>query len=147
MASLADDLTVYLDSASTSIATGTNLFKNSIVETTGQRTVFVIATRGQASAEKFSGSLPAFTRPSADIVVRSTESIGGPAIAGSTGTEALAYEMWTALVGIANTTLNSRYYLRVDPQTEPYFMGHDDKGRAMFGFTVDTMRATTGAST
>ncbi len=136
----ADDLTVYIDSSSTSITAGTNLFKNAVVETT-RRSIFVIETRGQASVEKFSGALPAITRPSADVIVRSTTPSGGSGIAASTGTRSLAQDMWELLVGVANTQMNSKNYQRVEPQTEPYFLGHDDRGRAMFGFTVDAMKS------
>lgn len=138
----AEDLVSYLDSNSTRITVATSLFKNAIVDTTG-RAVFVIETRGQRAAEKFSGSLPAFTRPSADILVRSTKASGGSGIAASTGTRSLAQDMWEILVGVKNSTINSKYYLRLEPQTDPYFMGHDPEGRALFGFTVDAMRAAT----
>lgn len=135
-----DDLVAYIDSNSTALTAGTSLFKNAIIETTG-RAVFVVEVRGQSPQEKFGGTLPAYTQPSADVIVRSTIAAGGPGIAASTGTRSLAQNVWGILNVPVNTNVNSVYYERISPQTDPYYMGHDDQGRALFGFTVDAMRA------
>src|SRR3990172_8343962 len=97
----ADDLVSYIDSNSTALTAGSSLYKNASVETPG-RAVFVMEVRGRANVEKFAGSLPAYTQPSADVIVRSTKAVGGPGIAASTGTRSLAQDMWELLVGVAN---------------------------------------------
>lgn len=137
----ADDLVVYVDAQSTALTAGTSLFKNSVPETTG-RACFIVETRGQSAIEKF-GGLPAMTRPQADVVVRSTKAVGGAGIASSTGTRSLAQDVWEILVQVANTSLNSKTYQRVTTLSDPYYMGTDEQGRALFGFQVSALRAAT----
>src|SRR4051812_31184330 len=108
-----DDLVALLDT-STKIAAATSLFKNSMPETTG-RAVFVTEYPGSAAVEKFSGVLPAMTRPRAQIVARSTKAVGGDGIAGSTGTRVLIQDMWELVVGVANQSVNSVLYQRIAP--------------------------------
>ena len=142
MSGLADDLVAYLDTNSTKVTAATNLFKHAIVETTG-RAVFVIETMGAPNIEKFSGSLPAMIRPRASITVRSTASVGGAGIAGSTGTRDLAGDMWDLLVGVANTSVNSKTYQRVECLQTPFFLRRDEKGRAHIVFNVQAMASPT----
>lgn len=140
----ADDIAAHIDSNSTTFTAGTNLFVNTIRDTTSDvRAVFVIETQGDDSIEKFAGSLPAMTRPSADVIVRSTKAVGGHGEASSTGTRTLAQNLWGLLVGITNTSVNSKTYQRITATHEPYLMGRDPLGRVMFGFRVDGLRAPT----
>lgn len=142
---LADDVAAYIDSNSTVFTAGTNLFINTIRDTTANvRACFVIETQGADNVEKF-GGLPAMTRPSADILIRSTKAIGGEGEASSTGTRTLAQNVWGLLVGLSNQSVNSKTYQRVTASHEPYLMGRDPLGRVLFGFRVDAMRAPTTA--
>lgn len=139
----ADDLVAYIDTGSTFTA-GTDLFSNVIRDSTSnRRNVFVLETMGAPAVEKFSGSLPAMTQPSADILVRSTRAIGGDGIAQSTGTRSVVQDMWELLVGLANTSVNNKTYQRITCASDPYFLGRDEQGRAMFGFRVDALRSAT----
>lgn len=138
-----DDLAAHIDSNST-FAAGADLFLNVIRDSTSnRRNVFVIETQGASPIEKFSGSLPAMTQPSADVLIRSTRAIGGDGIAQSTGTRTVAQNLWGLLNGIANTNVNSKVYQRITCASDPYFLGRDEQGRAMFGFRVDAMRSPT----
>lgn len=137
-----DDLLAFLDAGSTKITAGTNAFKNAVTETTG-RAVFVIETPGLPAIEKFGGELPAITRPRAQIMVRSTKAVGGSGIAGSTGTRILAQDMWELCVGVTDENMNSIRYLRCEPLQDPFSLGHDEAGRAMFAFNVQAMRTPT----
>lgn len=138
-----DDLVAHIDSNSTFTA-GTDLFVNTILDTTSnRRAVFVIETPGEPAVEKLGGSLPAMTRPAADILVRSTKAIGGAGLASSTGTRSVAQDLWELLVGIANTSVNGKTYQRITPASDPYLMGRDEQGRVLFGFRVDGLRAAT----
>ena len=136
----ADELVAYIDSNSTALTAGTNLFKNAVVETTG-RAVFVVETPGAPAIDKFSGTLPAITRPRCQVMVRSTAAVGGAGIPASTGTRALAQDVWEVLYGIVNTSLSGKTYLRVEPLQDPFFLRHDEAGRACFAFNVQAMRA------
>ena len=139
-----DDLAAHIDSNSTAFTAGTNLFVNTIRETTANvRAVFVMETAGEASIEKFSGGGPAMTRPSADILIRSTKAVGGDGAASSTGARTVAQNLWGLLDRIANTSVNSKTYQRISAAQEPYLMGRDDLGRVLFGFSVDGLRAPT----
>jgi hypothetical protein len=138
-----DDLVAYIDTNST-FAAGTDLFLNVIRESTSnRRQVFVIETMGEPAVEKFGGVLPAMTRPSADVLVRSTKAVGGDGIASSTGSRSVAQDLWELLVGVANTSVNSKTYQRITPAHDPHMMGRDGQGRVLFGFRVDALRAAT----
>ena len=139
-----DDLAAHIDTNSTVFTAGTNLFVNVIRDSTSNvRAVFVMETQGEASIEKFSGGGPAMTRPSADILVRSTKAIGGDGLASSTGTRTVAQNLWALLDRIVNTTVNGKTYQRISAPTEPSLMGRDEQGRVLFGFSVDGLRAPT----
>lgn len=139
--SLGIDLATYIDSNST-FAAGTDLFVNTIRDsTTNRREVFVIEVQGEPAIEKFSGTLPAIARPSADVLVRSTAAVGGAGEASSTGTRSVAQNLWGLLVGVTNATISSRFYQRITAASEPLLMGRDEQGRVLFGFRVDAMRA------
>lgn len=137
------DLATHIDSNSTFTA-GTDLFVNVIRDSTSnRREVFVIETMGEPAVEKMGGALPAMTRPSADVLVRSTRAVGGDGLASSTGTRSVAQDLWELLVGIHNTSVNGKTYQRITPAHDPYLMGRDGQGRVMFGFRVDALRAAT----
>lgn len=136
-----DDLVVLLDT-STKVAAGSSLFKNAMPESTG-RAVFVVEYPGLPAVEKFSGELPAMTRPRAQVTVRSTKPSGGSGIPGSTATRNLAQDMWELVVGVANETVNSVLYQRIAPLQDPFFLRHDEAGRAVFAFNVEALRSAT----
>ena len=141
--SAADDIHAYLDSNSTKVTSATNLFKYAIAESTG-RAVFVIPVPGLPAIEKFSGSVPAMTRPRVQIVTRSTKSLGGQGVPGTTATMDLAEDMRDLLVGVTNTSVNGTQYQRIFAlQSEPYTIGRDDAGRHLFAFNVQCMKTPT----
>ena len=139
--SFAGDLVAYLDSNSTKVTAGSNLFTNLVSETTG-RAVFIVTYGGLPPIDKFSGTLPAMTQPRAQVIVRSTKPSGGDGIGSSTGTENLAFDMWD-LCHVANGTLNSNTYQRLQPLQDPFYLERDEAGRALFVFNCEAMRAAT----
>ena len=142
--SFGDDLAAHIDSNSTAFTAGTNLFLNVIRESTSNvRAVFVIETQGDSAVEKMAAGLPAMTRPSADVLVRSTKAVGGDGLASSTGTRSAAQDLWELLVQIANTSVNGKTYQRITAAHDPYLMGRDQQGRVLFGFRVDALRSAT----
>lgn len=139
---LAADLVALLDANSTKITAGTSLFQNALPETTG-RCVAVFETPGLPAVEKFATDLPAIERPRCQIMARSTASVGGSGIAGSTGTRVLIGDMWEIVQTVQNENVNSNYYERLMPLQSPFFLRHDEKGRAVFMFNVQVMKAPT----
>ena len=139
-----DDVASYIDSNSTAFTAGANLFVNTVRDSTSNvRAVFVMETQGEPSIEKFGGGGPAMTRPSADILIRSTKAIGGDGAASSTGTRTVAQNLWALLDRVVNTSVNGKTYQRISAPTEPSLMGRDEQGRVLFGFSVDGLRAPT----
>lgn len=136
-----DDLVVLLDT-STKLSAGTSLFKNSVPETTG-RAVFVTEYAGLPAIEKFSGVLPAMTRPRAQIMIRSTAPSGPDGIPASTATRNLAQSMWELTIGVVNQSVNSVTYQRIAPLQDPFFLRHDERGRACFAFNIEALRSAT----
>ena len=141
--SAADDIMAYLDSNSTKVTAATNLFKNAVAESSG-RAVFVIPVPGLPAIEKFSGSVPAMTRPRVQIVTRSTKALGGQGIPGSTATMDLAEDMRDLLVGVTNTSVNGITYQRIFAlQSEPFNIGRDEAGRHLFSQNFQCLRSPT----
>ena len=139
-----DDVASYIDSNSTAFTAGANLFVNTVRDSTSNvRAVFVMETQGEPSIEKFGGGGPAMTRPSADILIRSTKAIGGDGAASSTGTRTVAQNLWALLDRVVNTSVNGKTYQRISAPTEPSLMGRDEQGRLLIGFSVDGLRAPT----
>ena len=138
---MADDVLAYLDTNSTKVTAGSNLFKNAMGESTG-RAIFVIPTVGLPAIEKFSGTVPAMTRPRCQIVARTTKPLGGQGIAGSTATMDLAEDMRDLLAGVTDTAVNGTQYQRIFcVQSEPFNIGDDDAGRHLFAFTVQAIKS------
>ena len=141
--SAADDVLAYLDSNSTKVTAGTSIFKNSIAESSG-RAVFVIPVPGLPAIEKFSGSVPAMTRPRVQIVTRSSKALGSQGVPGTTATMDLAEDMRDLLAGVSNTSVNGTQYQRIFClQSEPFNIGRDDSGRHMFAFNVQCIKSPT----
>ena len=138
-----DDVLAYLDSNSTKVTAGSNLFKNAMGESTG-RAIFVIPTVGLPAIEKFSGSVPAMTRPRVQIVTRSTKAVGAQGIPGSTATMDLAEDMRDLLAGVTNASVNGTQYQRIFClQSEPYNIGRDEAGRLLFAQNYQVLRSPT----
>ena len=139
----ADDVLAYLDSNTTKLTAGANLFKHAMCESTG-RAVFVIPVPGLPAIEKFSGTVPAITRPRVQIVTRTQKSTGAQGNPGSTATMDLAEDVRDLLVGVANTSVNGITYQRIFAlQSEPYNIGRDEAGRLLFAQNYQDLRSPT----
>jgi len=139
---LIEEIGTYLQTCSTSLfKMGTNLFLNGWAETTVVTTV-ITETGGGASAQVCSTGLPAWERPSFQVVCRSTAPTGGEGAASSTGARARAEVAWRSL-HLANTSLSGAVYLRVEPEQKPFLLDRDDRGRVRFAFNVSCSRVST----
>ena len=152
-----DDLADYLNAQSTRVTIGKNLFAywlpattDSYVDTT-KPTVAVIEEAALPTLDHFvasTGSPPAFSRPSARVVIRSTEGPSGNVdIRNSRG---LAHKLWWELqTSPPNSTLAGStartYTLEVD--TAPGFDGRDDRGRYLWSFSLSGWYANPTSST
>ena len=141
-----DDVADYLNAQSTKVTIGKNLFAywlpastDSYVDTT-KPTVAVGEEAALPSVDHFvpsTGGGPAFGRPSARVIVRSTEGPAGTVdIRNSRG---LAHNLWWELqTSPPNSTLAGStartYTLEVDAM--PGFDGRDDRGRYLWAFSL-----------
>ena len=139
---LASDIASLLDSGSTALTLNSNLFVNGLPDTTG-RAVCVTDTVGLPAYEKFAGEKPAMTRPRAQVLARSTESVGGSGMPNPTNASVLIQDCWDLVVGVANETVNSVVYQRIEPLQDPYKLRIDEKGRTQFVFNVQATRTPT----
>lgn len=81
--------------------------------------------------------IPAYRRPSAQIVARSTDA--GPAMI-------LAEKAWNICVQKRNFFVNGVWYVKLDVVQEPFDLGKDDAGRVRYAFNVDGEKRPTAAT-
>lgn len=134
-----EDVVAYLDSGSTGIAAGTDLFAHTLPETTGVA-VGVFEREGPAPVRSFGAGSTPMQRGLVQVLVRSTAPANGESVAVPTAARALADTCWSRLEGIANTTLSGSTYLRAEPTSSPYALTRDEAGRIVFGFSAIVWR-------
>ena len=115
----------------TTLTLGTNLFLGRMPETP-DTCVAIIETSGQSPIEAMGGStLPAYTRPRAQILVRAAD------YATASG---LAEDIFKKLTLIDNESLSGVYYLRVEGLQSPFYLDRDGQERAVFSCNYQTSR-------
>jgi hypothetical protein len=118
----------------TTLTLGTNLFLGRLPETP-DTCVAVIETAGQSAVDAMGGStLPAYTRPRAQVLVR--------AAAYSTASD-LAEDIYKQMQKIDNESLSGVYYLRADGLQSPFYLDRDMEERAVFSCNYQTLRVLT----
>lgn len=118
----------------TTLTLGTNLFLGRLPETP-DTCVAVIETAGQSAVNAMGGStLPAYTRPRAQVLVR--------AAAYSTASD-LAEDIYKQMQKIDNESLSGVYYLRADGLQSPFYLDRDMEERAVFSCNYQTLRVLT----
>lgn len=128
-----EDLGGYLDTQSASLTLGTNLFLGLIPETVSN---CVAIYENSGIAPEFTlgnDNLPVIERPELQVIVRDSSYATGRALADS---------CYRILTQIANQTINSVRYLRVQAIATPTVMDRDENRRVLFSTNFYVFRIT-----
>ena len=113
---------------------GTNLFLGRLPDTP-DTCVAVIETAGQSAVDAMGGStLPAYTRPRAQVLVRAVSYSDG---------SALAEDIFKQIQKIDNESLSGVRYLRANGMQSPFYLERDMEERAVFSCNYQTLRVLT----
>lgn len=134
-----EDIAQHLDTSSTAITRGVNLFAHTLPETTAVA-VGLFERTPPGPVQRFGSGTPAIRRHTIQVLARSTMPTNGEALPVPTNARARADVCWTAMNGILNTTINGSTYLRAEPLTEPFEIARDERGRVVFGFSAVVWR-------
>ena len=118
----------------TTLTLGTNLFLGRLPETP-DTCVALIETAGQSAVDAMGGSsLPAYTRPRAQTIVRA---------AAYSDASSLAEDIYKQFQKIDNESLSGVYYLRTDGLQSPFYLDRDVQERAIFSCNYQSLRVLT----
>jgi len=118
----------------TTLTLGTNLFLGRLPDTPNT-CVGVIETGGQSAVEAMGGSsLPAYTRPRAQVFVRA---------AAYSDAASLAEDIYKKMQLIDNEALSGVTYLRANGMQSPFYLERDPQERAVFSCNYQTLRVLT----
>ena len=113
---------------------GTNLFLGRLPDTP-DICVAVIETAGQSAVDAMGGStLPAYTRPRAQVLVRAVS---------YSDASALAEDIFKQIQKIDNESLSGVRYLRASGMQSPFYLERDMEERAVFSCNYQTLRVLT----
>jgi hypothetical protein len=113
---------------------GTNLFLGRLPDTP-DTCVALIETGGLSGVEAMGGSsLPAYTRPRAQVLVRA---------AAYSDASSLAEDIYKQVQKIDNESLSGVYYLRAEGLQSPFYLDRDGQERAVFTCNYQTLRVLT----
>ena len=113
---------------------GTNLFLGRLPDTP-DTCVAVIETAGQSAVDAMGGStLPAYTRPRAQVLVRAVS---------YSDASALAEDIFKQIQKIDNESLSGVRYLRANGMQSPFYLERDIEERAVFSCNYQTLRVLT----
>ena len=134
------DLIVLLEGAGLGLAYGTNLFEGSkVVLPDGVGPFVSIIRTGGLGAEGTHNStdVPAYERPTAQLVVRALD---------YKAAEALADVIYALFYGIGNQKINGTWWRELNPRSEPFDLPPDEKGRPRFAFNLDCVKRVSPAT-
>ena len=113
---------------------GTNLFLGRLPDTP-DTCVAVIETAGQSAVDAMGGStLPAYTRPRAQVLVRAVS---------YSDASAVAEDIFKQIQKIDNESLSGVRYLRANGMQSPFYLERDIEERAVFSCNYQTLRVLT----
>ena len=113
---------------------GTNLFLGRLPDTP-DTCVAVIETAGQSAVDAMGGStLPAYTRPRAQVLERAVS---------YSDASALAEDIFKQIQKIDNESLSGVRYLRANGMQSPFYLERDMEERAVFSCNYQTLRVLT----
>lgn len=131
-----EDVAGFIDSGSTALTAGTNLFMNFLPDTPNTA-VAVYETGGAPPEFVFGSTTPAWRNPRVQVVSRST----------SSQTARTRIEtVYRRLAGVSNTTLQGASgpnYLSITPVQDPFLLGRDEQARVTFACNFAVSRPST----
>jgi len=128
-----EDLGGYLDEQLASLTLGTNLFYGLLPETVDNCVAIYENAGAPPNFTMGSNNLPTLERPQLQVIVRNTSYSTGRTLSDS------IYRVFTA---IANQTINTNSYLRVESLGAPSVLERDSNRRVLFNFNFDVVRIT-----
>jgi len=129
---LLDDISIIL--AGSGLGTfGTDLFCSQLPPTP-DTVVALFETGGLSPLYTHSGTLPAYERPTFQVVVRDASYVAA---------RAKIESIWKTLAAIANTAISGTFYLMIRPRQSPFDMGQDKNERAQLVVNFDVIKAVT----
>lgn len=136
MATVLEDMIVFLTGAGLGFTLGTNLHA-SIIPDSPDSVVAIFEYAGQPPDYVFGGrTLPAFSKPHVQVVTRGAAEDG---LTPRTTIESVG----RALEGIINQTINGTYYERVERVAEPSLLERDVNRRALWVWNFAVTRTPT----
>lgn len=138
MTSWIEDVVARIDSGSTAMTTGVNLFANVLPDDV--RTVVTgVFERAGGRQDQVYGTAAAFERPSLLLITRSTAPIDGASAPSPVNARAEAWKAYRALTSVGNqalSTASARVFGAIEPGEAPYLFDVDEEGRHLFAFTA-----------
>lgn len=129
---LLEDIGGYIDT-NTSLTLGTNLFLGLLPETPSNCVAIFEESGVSGLYTQGTSNLPRLERPQLQFIVRN-ESY-------STG-RSVAEDVYRVLIQVANRTINSNLYLRIEATGAPAVMDRDLTKRVLFTCNFDVVRQT-----
>jgi hypothetical protein len=135
------DLVVLLEGAGLGLAYGTNIFKGpkaNFPENSPGPFVSIISSGGLGSEGTHNSvDVPAYERPTAQIVVRAVD---------YDVAEAMADAIYTLFWPIGNQFINGTWWRELNARSEPFDLPPDEKGRPRRAFNIDCVKRTSPAT-
>lgn len=134
------DLIVLLQSAGLGLIYGTNLFKGPKAKIPAGDGPFVslIRTGGLGSEGTHNSvDVPAYERPTAQIIVRATN---------YDDAETMAQQLYDFLWPIQNQEINGTWWRELNVRSEPFDLPPDEKDRPRIAFNIDCVKRTSPAT-
>lgn len=128
------DLISFIEAGISSLRYGTNLFKGPKAALPEGRGPYVSLIRtGGLGAEGTHNSVdvPAYERPTAQIVVRATD---------YDVAEAMAQQLYDLLWPVGNQFINGTWWRELNVRSEPFDLPPDEKGRVRIAFNIDCVK-------
>jgi len=114
------------------LTVGTNLFLGRLPESP-DNCVAIYQSGGSAPSDQFGTAAPALDNPALQIRVRASSYATA---------EALASDVWGVLVLVANQTLTSTRYLRLEANQSPFPLERDSQDRVVFVANFNIVKET-----
>lgn len=131
------DVVDYIDTGSTALTKGTNLFANVLPDEVRTIAQGVFEVQG-AIPERVYGGTDAWVRPTVRVITRSTMPIDAAPAPNPTAARTAAWSTYQRLRGVMNTALStaSSRVTTIEPDQAPYLLDTDEEGRQRFAFDV-----------
>jgi hypothetical protein len=133
MGSLIDDMATWLDTNSTRLTLGTNLFKYSGVDSTAA-ICWLTDDQGSPPTRVYGSRWPVSEEPTLTVISRSTRPTQGDWV-NPTAARRLSQAVWSLLETVADTSMptsTGRRVWRAEAIGSPGDAGRDDSGRLHF---------------